>query len=75
MYSPLLALCCKACSKSSGGGAKVDACADWPQIPYAEALLKYGTDKPDLRNPIEMQVVSEAFPRLRFRDFRQAVGK
>ncbi|CUX83882.1 MAG: aspartyl-tRNA synthetase AspS [Roseibaca calidilacus] len=44
-----------------GGGAKVDACADWPQIPYAEALLKYGTDKPDLRNPIEMQVVSEHF--------------
>ena len=44
-----------------GGGAKVDPCADWPQIPFAEALLKYGTDKPDLRNPIEMQVVSEHF--------------
>jgi aspartyl-tRNA synthetase len=44
-----------------GKGAKVDACADWPQIPYAESLLKYGTDKPDLRNPIEMQVVSEHF--------------
>ncbi|SUZ31323.1 Aspartate--tRNA(Asp/Asn) ligase [Roseibaca ekhonensis] len=44
-----------------GGGAKVDAAADWPQIPYAEALRKYGTDKPDLRNPIEMQVVSEHF--------------
>jgi aspartyl-tRNA synthetase len=44
-----------------GGGAKVDAAADWPQIPYAESLLKYGTDKPDLRNPIEMQVVSEHF--------------
>ena len=44
-----------------GGGRKVDAAADWPQIPYAEAALKYGTDKPDLRNPIEMQVVSEHF--------------
>ncbi len=44
-----------------GGGKKVDACADWPRIPYAESLLKYGTDKPDLRNPIEMQVVSEHF--------------
>ncbi|MBS8229194.1 aspartate--tRNA ligase [Vannielia litorea] len=44
-----------------GGGRKVDDPATWPQIPYAEAALKYGTDKPDLRNPIEMQVVSEHF--------------
>ena len=33
----------------------------FPIIPYAEALRKYGTDKPDLRNPIVMQDVSEAF--------------
>ncbi len=33
----------------------------FPLIPYAEALRKYGSDKPDLRNPIEMQNVSEAF--------------
>jgi len=44
-----------------GGGRKVDAPQDWPQIPYKEAALKYGTDKPDLRNPIEMQDVSEHF--------------
>ena len=44
-----------------GKGAKVDAPESWPQIPYADAMLKYGTDKPDLRNPIEMQVVSEHF--------------
>jgi aspartyl-tRNA synthetase len=42
-----------------GKGRTVDA--DWPQIPYAEALLKYGSDKPDLRNPIAMQDVSEHF--------------
>ena len=33
----------------------------FPRIPFAEALRKYGTDKPDLRNPIEMQDVSEIF--------------
>jgi aspartyl-tRNA synthetase len=33
----------------------------FPLIPYATALMKYGTDKPDLRNPIEMQDVSEIF--------------
>ncbi|WP_193140068.1 aspartate--tRNA ligase [Meridianimarinicoccus sp. MJW13] len=44
-----------------GGGRKVDAAADWPQISYRDAALWYGTDKPDLRNPIKMQVVSEHF--------------
>jgi aspartyl-tRNA synthetase len=33
----------------------------FPLIPYATALREYGTDKPDLRNPIRMQNVSEAF--------------
>jgi aspartyl-tRNA synthetase len=33
----------------------------WRRIPFAEALRKYGSDKPDLRNPIEMQNVSEHF--------------
>ncbi|MEA2993115.1 MAG: aspartyl-tRNA synthetase, partial [Alphaproteobacteria bacterium] len=33
----------------------------FPMIPYATALREYGTDKPDLRNPIKMQNVSEAF--------------
>src|SRR4249919_275717 len=35
--------------------------AKFPLIPYREALKKYGSDKPDLRNPIEMQDVSEVF--------------
>ncbi|MFH0301090.1 aspartate--tRNA ligase [Bradyrhizobium sp. 31Argb] len=34
---------------------------NWPRIPFAEAIRKYGTDKPDLRNPIVMQEVSEHF--------------
>ncbi len=44
-----------------GGGKKVDAPAEWAQISYRDAALWYGTDKPDLRNPIKMQVVSEHF--------------
>ena len=34
---------------------------NWPRIPYAVSMRKYGTDKPDLRNPLEMQDVSEHF--------------
>jgi len=34
---------------------------DWPRIPYADAIRNYGTDKPDLRNPLIMQDVSEHF--------------
>jgi aspartyl-tRNA synthetase len=33
----------------------------WPRIPFAEAVRRYGSDKPDLRNPIVMQEVSEHF--------------
>jgi aspartyl-tRNA synthetase len=42
-----------------GGGRRVDA--DWPCISYRDAALWYGSDKPDLRNPIRMQVVSDHF--------------
>ena len=42
---------------------------DWPQISYRDAALWYGTDKPDLRNPIKMQVVSEHFAGSGFRIF------
>ena len=43
-----------------GGGKPVTQ--KFPRIPYAESMRKYGTDKPDLRNPIEMEDVDRAFP-------------
>ena len=47
----------------------------FPRIPYAEATLKYGTDKPDLRNPIEIADVSEAFRGSNFRIFATAIAR
>ncbi|MCY4305867.1 MAG: aspartate--tRNA ligase [Aestuariivita sp.] len=44
-----------------GGKKQVDGPKIWPQISYCDSMLYYGTDKPDLRNPIKMQVVSEHF--------------
>jgi aspartyl-tRNA synthetase len=42
-----------------GNGRTIDEV--WPRISYRDAALWYGTDKPDLRNPVKMQVVSEHF--------------
>ncbi|MEK9705236.1 MAG: aspartate--tRNA ligase [Paracoccaceae bacterium] len=42
-----------------GGNRRVDT--DWPQISYKDAAVWYGSDKPDLRNPIKMQIVSDHF--------------
>ena len=47
------------CFEKFGGGRPVDA--EWPQISYADAAKWYGTDKPDLRNPLKMQDVTEHF--------------
>ena len=41
----------------------------FPRIPYREALAKYGTDKPDLRNPIEMADVTDHFAGSGFKVF------
>ena len=42
-----------------GNGRTVDT--EWPQISYRDSALWYGSDKPDLRNPIKMQRVSDHF--------------
>ncbi|MEZ5917021.1 MAG: aspartate--tRNA ligase [Parvularculaceae bacterium] len=47
----------------------------FPRIPYAEAICKYGSDKPDLRNPIEMQAVSDHFRGSGFKVFAGMLEK
>jgi aspartyl-tRNA synthetase len=42
-------------------GKGVTGAGDYPRIPYKEALLKYGTDKPDLRNPLLVHDAGEQF--------------
>ena len=42
----------------------------FPRIPYKEAMLKYGTDKPDLRNPLEIVDVTDVFEHVDLRAFQ-----
>ncbi|MTI17591.1 aspartate--tRNA ligase [Rhodobacteraceae bacterium RKSG542] len=46
---------------------------EFPRIPYAESIRKYGSDKPDLRNPIEMQEVTEHFAGSGFKVFARMI--
>ena len=46
----------------------------FPRIPYAEALLTYGTDKPDLRNPLRIVDAGEVFAGSDFKVFAGIVG-
>jgi aspartyl-tRNA synthetase len=45
----------------------------FPRIPYGEAMLRYGTDKPDLRNPLEIRDVTGVFDGSEFALFRKAI--
>lgn len=45
------------------------------RIPYDEALVRYGTDKPDLRNPIEIRDVSDLFRQTSFKVFRSVLDQ
>jgi aspartyl-tRNA synthetase len=57
------------------GGDRTVTKVPFPRIPYDEALLKYGTDKPDLRNPIEISEASEVFRGSDFSLFAKLVDK
>ncbi len=54
------------------GKARLDA-PPFPRIPYREALLRYGTDKPDLRNPIVMADATAVFRGSGFKAFAGAI--
>ena len=49
--------------------------APFPRIPYKESMLKYGNDKPDLRNPIEMSDVTDTFKGSGFKVFAGMIEK
>ncbi len=55
------------------GGARQVAPPPFPRIPFRDAMLAYGTDKPDLRNPLVIADVSEVFVSSKFRAFRRIV--
>ena len=63
-------------SPAGGGQGKAKpVTSSLPRIPYAEAIAKYGSDKPDLRNPIVMQDVTEHFRGSGFKVFAQMLEK
>src|SRR5260221_2800046 len=56
-----------------GGGKRVTD--TFPRIAYADSMRKYGSDKPDLRNPIEMQDVTEHFRGSGFKIFANLIDR
>ena len=55
-------------------GRSVTPSGSFPRIPHAEAMLKYGSDKPDLRNPIIIHDVGSHFEKSGFGLFEKIVG-
>ena len=55
-------------------GAAVTPAGEFPRIPYAKAMLDYGTDKPDLRNPLIIRDVTQEFVGSGFGLFDKIVG-
>jgi aspartyl-tRNA synthetase len=56
------------------GNKKVTPAGEFPRIPFAQAMLDYGTDKPDLRNPLIIKDVSSHFEKSGFGLFEKIVG-
>ncbi|MCD8309014.1 MAG: aspartate--tRNA ligase [Clostridia bacterium] len=56
-------------TKFAPEGSKVTS-LPFPVIPYKQAMLEYGTDKPDLRNPLKIIDLSEFFNKCTFKPFQ-----
>ncbi|ANU08233.1 aspartate--tRNA ligase [Paraurantiacibacter namhicola] len=62
------------CFEEFADGKSVTPSGSFARIPYAEAMLKYGTDKPDLRNPLVISDVTSHFEKSGFGLFEKIVG-
>jgi aspartyl-tRNA synthetase len=74
---PVITGCFEEFAGPAGGGqGKAKKVTNgWPRIPHEEAIRKYGSDKPDLRNPIEMADVTEHFRGSGFKVFAGMIEK
>jgi aspartyl-tRNA synthetase len=62
------------CFEAFADGKHVTPSGSFPRIPHAKAMLDYGSDKPDLRNPLIVRDVTEEFRQSGFGLFEKIVG-
>lgn len=55
-------------------GAAINAPSQWLRIPYRESIARFGTDKPDLRNPLEFKDVTAEFKNSQFKIFADMIA-
>jgi aspartyl-tRNA synthetase len=71
---PVMAGIFEAFAAKDGVTRKVTPAGQFPRIPFAQAMLDYGTDKPDLRNPLIIRDVTSEFTQSGFGLFEKIVG-
>jgi aspartyl-tRNA synthetase len=71
---PIMAGIFEAFAAKDGVTRKVTPAGQFPRIPFAQAMLDYGTDKPDLRNPLIIRDVTSEFTQSGFGLFEKIVG-
>src|SRR5690554_2030497 len=56
------------------GARAVTKTGEWPRIPYKQAMLEFGSDKPDMRNPLRIADVTSHFAKSGFGLFEKIAG-